>query len=335
MRRSYRIGAALTALVLLALPTAAVACAPPDPIRDLDLPRYYRDAAKSVVDPAKLAENKAATKALRDYVRAVVAAADQAQLDPSEAQRVAGAGCALRHLDRWASGEALLGKMKTRQAEYERKWTVAALALAYLKVRTRAPRDLDSRIADWLGALSDRAYRNAAKPGRARNNHWYWVGLGEAAVALIDGNETRWSRAGAIFDDAMAETNEQGLLPQEVARARRGLVYHEFALMPLVAMVVLADAKGEDWRTRSDDRLRSLTLRTARGLRKPETFPSGWKQDASGPRGGWAGLATHVFRRDREVIRAVRRLKAKPAHRLLGGDASALLKALRLAGADG
>ena len=54
--------------LLLTLSGAAHACPmPPPPIRDLALERYYADDTGSIVDPARLAEQRRASEPVRGY----------------------------------------------------------------------------------------------------------------------------------------------------------------------------------------------------------------------------------------------------------------------------
>ena len=97
---------------------------PPAPIRDLALDRYYGDKTGSEIDPARKAAHAAATRPLVDYLRTVTDAADHA------VTRRDAAPCAAAWLDAWARADALLGQMSGPQAQSQRKWDLAGLALA-------------------------------------------------------------------------------------------------------------------------------------------------------------------------------------------------------------
>jgi len=315
-------------------------CRVEPPVRALDLPRYYSDADKSVVDPAKLAANKAATRSVRKYTRSVVRAADRAWTAPDQATRDRAAACAAERLLTWATVSALLGEMKTRQAEYERKWTLAALSLATLKIADRLSSQDAAKITAWLTALADRSYAFAASPGRIRNNHWYWAGLGQAATSMVvasthsarrenEHDEVRlWRRAQSIFRDAMSDIDADGLLAKEAERGRRALHYHVFSVMPLVVMAELAAHRGEDWWSTSDGALERLVALVARAIRNPETFPIAGQERPINTRAGWAYLVVDRFGQATPAAALPEDVIAKRSHRLIGGDARVLKSAL-------
>lgn len=311
-----------TALAMLA-PSGAIAAPlsshsscplPPSPILNLDLTRPYSDAIGSEADAALLAKHADETAPLKAWLTAVTKAADAAD-----------GKCTANLLGTWAGAGALLGDMRSKQAEYERKWTVAGAALAYLKVRAAVSPTERRGIEAWLAKLADAAYRFAAEPGHKRNNHWYWTGLGLGAVSLATGDEARWYLAHAIYSDALADIGSDGTLKMELARGKRALHYHGFALMPLVTLAELAAARGEDWYGEDGGRLHRLVAATLAGQRDPSRFAelAGVAQEASPSLDtGWLYLYARRF-----PERATGPLPlAKRSHRWLGGDVAKLVK---------
>lgn len=290
-------------------------CPPsPSPIRDLDLSRPYSDAIGSEADAALKARHADETATLKAWLTAVTKAADAAD-----------GTCAARLLGTWARAGALLGDMRSKQAEYERKWTVAGAALAYLKVRAAVSPTERRDIEAWLAKLADAAYRFAAEPGHKRNNHWYWTGLGLGAVALATGDEARWRMAHAIYSEALADIGADGTLKMELARGKRALHYHGFALMPLVTLAELAASRGEDWYGESGGRLHILVAATLAAHRDPSRFAqlAGVAQEESPSLGtGWLYLYARRF--PERVIGPLP--STKRSHRWLGGDVAKLVK---------
>src|SRR5262249_32707445 len=108
---------------------------PPTPIapeRDVIGVHYYIDAANSIIDENLLLQNERAFATLRASGRGVVPLANG--WVRSRPARASYAVLALDALDAWARADALLGA-SNRQGGYERKWSLAALALAYLEIR--------------------------------------------------------------------------------------------------------------------------------------------------------------------------------------------------------
>ena len=310
-------------------PASAECARPPPAIRDLDLPRFYSDDAGSIVDPELLAKHRAAVEPLTEFLRNVVANADKSVRRTKLDQQAEPAVCALVWLDAWARGEAWLGNMSTRQGEYQRKWDLSGVALAYLKVRAFATEDERRRIEAWLVRWADISRAFFDDPERKRNNHWYWLGLGLAATGLAANSPRHWDMAREIMQDAAKDIQADGTLPQEMERKARALHYHVFAVTPLVALAELGRARGEDWYALGDGALHRLVAVTARGLRDPKLFAAmplvATPQEADTSTGaGWLILYGQHFKARIEPGWPT----VNSSHRWLGGDVQVLAKVL-------
>ena len=302
--------------------------APPSVVTTLDVPRFYGDAEGSVVDPRLDAAHKNAVEPLTAFLRHVASDADHAHTRPSPKSQAEAAQCALGWLQTWAAGNAWLGKMTTKQAEYQRKWDLAGAALAYLKVRKFATPDQRRTIEPWLQRFADTARAFFDDKSHKRNNHWYWLGLGEAAVGLATGSPRHFDIARGVMRDAARDIAANGTLPEEMARKQRALHYHAFAVMPLVILAELGAAKGEDWYAFETGALHRLVAVTVAGLQAPEKFDAlaGVAQERpTNARAGWLQAYQRRF--------PGRLTGALPAvaegHRWLGGSAVVLLDTIR------
>lgn len=323
-------GAALSVALLLTASagTAVADCPPPPaPVRDIALPRFYGDAAGSVVDPSLAAAHKTAVAPLTDWLRHVTAYADKAwKRAKPEARRDAGR-CAVAWLDAWARAGALLGRIETRQAEYQRKWDACGAALAWIKVRRFASAEERARVEPWLVRLADASHAFFDDGARKRNNHWYWMGLLAGATATGTGSDRHWVMARGIMADAARDIAADGSLPHELDRRQRALHYHAFAAMPLVVLAELGAATGDDFYALGGEALHRLAALTMRGLADPASFDRlvGEKQEAR-PGAGWMQLYAARF-----PARVQGALPGDPpqGHRWLGGDVAVLKEALR------
>ncbi len=318
------LGLAAGIISLLAAGAVFAACpTAPVPVRDLTLDGYYSDKAKSVVETDAEARKQAAVEPLRDYLDTVTKQADRAILK----QRGDAAACALHWLRAWTLGRAYLGTITRKQAEAQAKWDLAGLAIAYLKLRHFASSEQRRDIEPWLIAMADRARAVYDSPGKIRNNHWYWLGLGLGAIGLAADSPRHWDEARRIMSDAARDIGADGLLPLEIKRGRRALHHHSFSAMPLVTLAEIAAARGEDWYALGDGALHRLVLATAAGLVEPARFDhvAGVAQEQPPkPRAGWLQLYAHRFRgRLPDGLPS-----SKPRHRWLGGDVNALVMAL-------
>jgi poly(beta-D-mannuronate) lyase len=158
------------------------------------------------------------------------------------------------------------------QAQYERKWLLAGLSLAYLKVRDLATQEQAHRIAIWMQDIADESLALFDSPKHKRNNHYYWVGLAVMGTAVATDSHVHLDMARAVFDKALGDIADDGTLPMEMDRAGMALHYHNFALAPLVFMAELARLRGEDWYARDNGRLSLLVKRVNAGLSDPLWF---------------------------------------------------------------
>jgi len=306
----------------------AYACPePPHPIAELKLERFYTDTVGSRSNDVIRNANKARVAPVRQLLRFAADGAD-ANVRYSAAGRIdRRAACALRWITAWAKENALTGPMPTKQGEHHRKWALTGLALAYLKLKSSAPPPQRQVIEPWLQHMADAARALFDNHGIKRNNHWYWLGLGLGAVGIATHSDRHWSKARAIFNDAMTHIDADGSLPMELRRGRRAAHYHVFAATPLVTLAHLAAARGEPWDQRASAPLHRLVELTARGLHDLRVFDrlSGVRQSRKTEAGaGWLPLYRlrypHAFATADPFVR--------PAHRWLGGDVRLLAEAL-------
>ncbi|MBV8119817.1 MAG: alginate lyase family protein [Alphaproteobacteria bacterium] len=268
----------------------------PQPMRDIVVGGFYTDLASSVIDPNALAWKEQALKPLNAFTAAVTMRSDR--LIASRDGAPDAARCALDWLTAWADAGAMLGTV-SHQGAYEREWRLAGLALAWLKLR-QAPgldHDKSARVVAWLGALADAVGPpyNAPPKGRipsSRNNHAYWAGLAVAAAGIATDDRARFEWGISRYHMGIADIAADGTLPLELARKKRALHYHLFALLPLVMLAELGEANGLPLYRANNGALSRLVDTTITGLDDPAIFVrlTGEAQDVSAATlGGLAG----------------------------------------------
>lgn len=328
--RARRIIAGVALAALLFAGGAAQACAPvPAPVIDLDIPRFYGDAKGTIVEPKQKALHDAAVKPLTDFVREVTSDADKAMRRAKVEARAEAASCALGALAAWAEARAFLGTMAQDQAEYQRKWDLAGLALAYIKLKPYATAAQRQAIEPWLFRFADASRKFFDDPKHKRNNHWYWLGLGLGATAIATGSDRHWQAARGIMADAARDIAADGTLPMELARGGRAIHYHAFALMPLVVLAELGAARGENWYALGDGALHRLVDITIAGLADVSLFDRLAGVPQQRPVGEGAGWLQLYAARFPERVKGKPVLPdTKPGHRWIGGDVTLLAEAL-------
>ena len=311
---------------------AGFVCRPAPPaMRNITANRYYSDAASSIIDPALKRQNELAVKPLEDYLRNFSRMADL--YVRSGAQPVA--VCALDWLDAWAQGDAMLGSMSSRQAEYHRKWILAGLALNYLKFRDSTALDAaeKQRVEAWLRRLAHSVRPFFDDPKRTRNNHLYWVGLAVAAAGVAADDRALLDWGVGVYREALTQITPEGTLPLEMTRRARAVHYHNFALLPLVMIAEIGAANGLFLYPESDGALHRLVARTVSGMMDPSYFErAAHAGQGTPPRGGELGWAEPYLRRfpDADLPRewTERIARARPVvYPRLGGNLTALYAA--------
>lgn len=266
---------------LISTSTNATCIAPPAALADMQGNRYYTDEHHSIVDPVLKAQNEAAAKPFNDYLKYVSSNSD-VWLEKSDR---ASAMCALTWLERWAQGRAMLGHIATSQAHYLRKWTLAGLAVSYLKIKSQATTQQKLSIDAWLNELAQASLQHVLESKAARNNHYYWVGLAVMATGTATNNMQLKDSAKRIFLDALNDIQDDGTLPLEMRRAGKALTYHNYSLAPLVMMAELARTQQEDWYALKQHRLDLLMLSVLNGLENPRAFELSTGHPQEIPRG--------------------------------------------------
>jgi poly(beta-D-mannuronate) lyase len=250
------------------------ACAePPVPVRDVTVESFYRrdDPSFSIVDPEALAARNRATAPLAALASGIARMGDR-YLGASP-RNPAVAACMAGWLDRWAGEGAMLGRV-TMQGIYERKWTLATLALNYALLADAPEIDAATRerIEGWLRDLAWATVPDyARKPFADQNNHLNWAALAVLAAAVATDDAALFDWGIAATRGALAVVAADGSLPRELARRSKALHYHRFALEPLVLADALAAANGIELSEQSGDALARLAAFTRDGFENPES----------------------------------------------------------------
>jgi poly(beta-D-mannuronate) lyase len=182
------------------------------------------------------------------------------------------------------------------------------VAISYLKIRDAhlATPEQAKSIADWLVSVGKQTKgyfdpRRAKGTSDARNNHSYWAGVELAAIGVAANNHADFDWAVAAYDAGVKQIQPDGTLPLEMARGRRALHYHLYALAPLVMIAEFGEANGLDLYAHAGGAIHRLADVSVAGLANPELFTkaAGVQQEvskrASGDQIGWAPPYEHRF----------------------------------------
>jgi len=262
----------------IAVTSKGYTCATPQVLpKDIVAYDFYSDAKHSVIDPARYAAYNAAAKLFEDAEHATESAADNFQATGSRAA----ADCVFQILLANAQAGAMTGNMASNQSNYVQNWTLGALAVTWLKVRSAQPGSAADRkaIADWLDTVGGQVHgyfaeRHAKSTTDSQNNHYYWAGFAAMASAIAADDKPLFAWGVSTYDDGIGCILPDGTLPLEMARGQRALHYHLFAMTPLVIMAELGTVNGLDLYTRDNNALTRLIFRCMAGLADNKYFTS-------------------------------------------------------------
>lgn len=244
----------------------------PTPIIDVMSQTYYSDPHHSIIDPELLEQSRESAKPLRTFNNQIAHLSDRLwKFDDLNAEN-----CLYTWLSIWADAGALLGDANY-QGEFERKWNLSGIALAYLKIESLVhwTPGQKAKIVGWLEKIAKRVrmdYDKKLDRQSRRNNHIYWAGLSVMAPAISTGDRELYgwglnkARKGAM------DVTSDGFLPEELDRGRRARHYQSFALQALTMMAFLANANGTDIYSINDGSLNRLAKKTIEGYENNSVF---------------------------------------------------------------
>jgi len=304
---------------------------PPAPVVRLAMEGFYADPSSSIVDPGRMSAYHDAAKPIEIFESGIARASDRyVRAGDRDSAR-----CALAWMARWAESGAMLDAA-TSQGGYVRKWGLAPVAAATLKIRAAnvdpvALGRVREWVRRWAGLVRDE-YEARPTLSSHRNNHLYWAAwsVGLASTVLDDRALLDWSIAKLRV--GIDQIDGRGFLPLEVARKGRALHYHVFAVAPLVLGAELAAVNGIDLYADRDGALHRLVAATVAGLADPTPFAeaAGATQETKGLiNGGDLGwLEAYVARFPERAVSktaAAYLKRVRPAfNRWYGGDATLL-----------
>jgi len=305
---------------------------PPPPVRSLLFKGFYADAGQgsSIIDAKAKQDYDEAVRPISRFEKSISEFSDLyvRGLPP----RAEAARCVQDWLFSWAKADALLGKA-SRQGGFVRKWSLAAVATSYLKVRddpilkTEKKAGVERWMVRWASVVKN-DYSTGLNRESRRNNHLYWAAwsVTAASVVLNDRKLFEWGIEG--YRSALGQIQEDGTLPLELKRKSKALHYHVFSIAPLVLIAESGLRNAIDLYGEKDGVLHQLIRRSVEALNSPDFFrhktgrSQDWVGDLSGDKLAW--MEPYYARFPNAAIEKwVRRFRPLN-NRYLGGDMTLL-----------
>lgn len=255
-------------------------CPPfPAPYTDtLDFPSKYEGSGKArdQLNEASDAEYKARSKPVTDLEKAITKVVDK-YLETGRPEALA---CAINGYLGWAQAGGLRGPATTYSGKAIRKWSLASLSGAWLRLKfsssqpLRAYPEQSAAIEQWLGRVADQVVSewDPDAPLKNVNNHFYWAAWSVMATGVALDRRELFDWSTRIYNTFATQADEQGFLPNELNRETRALGYHNFAITPLAMIAAFGKANGVDLASQGNGALKRLATVTLQGIDNPKLF---------------------------------------------------------------
>lgn len=240
---------------------------PPEPLNYLNAISPYTDESGGSFDPTSLAIRAITLGGFNKFNDSLASFTDLYLFENDYGSGKSAAAWMLK----WARYKALYGSgFVGSQSNFERHWRCVNIFISYQKAKGCIPLGWRDYIKSWVNSVSLAIM--ASMSVYPKQNHTYWASNALLCGWNVSGTKELYDRASQEFDNALAAITDKGLLPLELARGKKALHYHSFALAPLVMMAEIAALNNEDWYSRSDGRIHLLAESTIHGLNDPAWF---------------------------------------------------------------
>ena len=263
---------------------------PPPYTGMLDFPSKYQGSGKArdTVNENANAKYKALTKPITDMEKGVVRSVDKYMSTGNPAALK----CAMDAYVAWAGAGALLGPAANHTGRSLRKWSLASLSSAYLRLQFSSSHPLaaysqqTSKIEHWLGTVADRVVTEWPEndPINKINNHYYWAAWGVMSTSVVTNRRDLFEWSVKMYHIFANQVDTEGYLPNELARESRALGYNNYAITPIAMMAAFGKANGVDLASEGNSALKRAAERTLQGIADPRIFEmkAGFRQVLEG-----------------------------------------------------
>ncbi len=282
-------------------------CAPaPQPFTGaLDFPSKYAGSGKSrdTLNPESDEQYQRATRPIVDMEKGFSGLVTKfmASGDPARLQ------CAVDWLSAWAEARALEGDAADHTGRSMRKWSLASLSSAYLRLKFSSSAPLQAyprqalRAEAWFGEVADLVKREWSPhdPIGKINNHYYWAAWAMMSAGVATNRRDLFDQSVALYHVFAAQVDADGYLPNELARGSRAAEYHSYALLPLAMIAAFGKANHVDLATEGDQALARLARRVVLALDEPASIAARAGADQLAPantnNSAWAWLEPYCW----------------------------------------
>ncbi|PYE92938.1 poly(beta-D-mannuronate) lyase [Rhizobium sp. PP-F2F-G38] len=244
----------------------------------LDFPSKYEGSGKSrnILNEVSSERYKTLTKPISDMEKGAVKLVDQ-YMDGGSTQTLQ---CVVAWYGAWADAKALLGPAVNHTGKSERKWALASLSGAWLRLKFSRSQPLlvyaskAAEIDDWLGAIADQATREWDKDDAREkiNNHYYWAAWSVMATSIVTNRRDQFDWAKEMYAIFAEQVDADGFLPNELKRQTRAADYQVYAVTPAAMMAAFGKVNNVDLAGEGHDALHRAVERAVTAYDNPRPF---------------------------------------------------------------
>jgi poly(beta-D-mannuronate) lyase len=235
--------------------TAKAASCPPPPAPFsgiLDFPSKYEGSGKSrdTLNEDSEARYKELTRPITDMEKGATGLVDQ-YMDSGSPQTL---DCVLSWYGSWADANGLLGPAANHTGRSMRKWALASLSSAWLRLQFSSSQPLAAhareaqKIEAWLGRIGSQVITEWGQndPLAKINNHYYWAAWAVMATSVVTDRRDLFDWSTKMYAIFAKQVDEEGYLPNEMARQTRAAGYQVYALTPIAMIAAFGKANQVD-----------------------------------------------------------------------------------------
>jgi poly(beta-D-mannuronate) lyase len=274
--------ACFTSMLLSGSALGAVASSTPRPnypaVINVSGTKFYTDAIGSVVSKAAEQDDLAKQAPLFAFLTYEFASLDGEPLGKSVSNP--SASCANQLLEEWAKADALRTALDdagaySLQGGVNRQKLLRSFVMVALKLKFHGLQ-LGPDVTPWLTKLvhnNNRSWRQIT----LRTNLYYWAGATAADFYLLSHDQDSLQFQNQVWSDAISAIHDDGYLDAELARGRRALVYHQYALSAILSLREARRAMGLQIADAEQHRIQLLFNRVGTSLCHPDTMAAAAK----------------------------------------------------------
>lgn len=188
--------------------------------------------------------------------------------------------CVLSWYGAWAQARALLGPAANHTGRSLRKWALASLSTAWLRLQFSSSQPLAAHaeqaraIQSWLVQIAEQVRQewDTQVPLQRINNHYYWAAWAVMATAVSSDRRDLFDWATSVYGIFATQVDAQGYLPNEMARQTRAAGYQVYAVTPVAMMAAFAKANGVDLAGSGNQALRRAAEKAVSAYDDPRAF---------------------------------------------------------------